>query len=84
MGIGVSIILIAVGLILALAVDVEVSGLDLQTVGWILTVAGLLGLVMTVVVFAPRNRRTYAEERYLREEPLRDDRPRDPRRPYGP
>ena len=79
MGIGVSIVLIAVGLILALAVDVEVSGLDLQTVGWILTVVGLLGLVMTVILLAPRRGRQYTEERYLRDDPLRD-----PRRPYGP
>ena len=41
MGIGVSIFLIAVGAILALAVNAEVYGLDLQTVGWILMAVGL-------------------------------------------
>jgi uncharacterized membrane protein len=38
MGIGVSIFLIAVGAVLAFAVSAEVSGLDIQVVGWILLV----------------------------------------------
>ena len=49
MGIGVSVFLIAVGAILAFAVDVAVSGLDLSTVGWILMAAGTLGLLMALV-----------------------------------
>jgi hypothetical protein len=36
MSFGGSIFLIAVGLVLALAVNVSVSGIDLQLVGWIL------------------------------------------------
>ena len=56
MGIGVSIFLIALGLILALAVDVDVAGLDIQYVGWILAVVGLLGLIMTALVWGPRRR----------------------------
>lgn len=48
MGIGVSIFLIAVGLILALAVDVDLSGLDVQTIGWILTLVGVGGLALTM------------------------------------
>ena len=57
MGIGVSIVLVAVGLILALALDFEVSGLDIRYVGWILFAVGLLGLVMTSFVWGPRRRR---------------------------
>ena len=60
MGIGVSIFLIAVGAILAFAVDVTVSGLDLDTVGVILMIVGLLGLVMTMLFwsdFSPYRRR---------------------------
>lgn len=56
MGIGVSVFLIAAGLILALAVHASVSGLDIQIVGWILVAAGILGLVMTFTLFAPRRR----------------------------
>lgn len=56
MGIGVSIFLIAVGLILALAVDYSVAGLDIQFVGWILAVVGLIGLIMTALVWGRRPR----------------------------
>jgi len=56
MGIGVSIFLIAVGAIFAFAVDVEVSGLDLTVVGYILMIVGLVGLIMTAFIWGPRNR----------------------------
>jgi hypothetical protein len=48
MGIGVSVFLIALGAILAFAVNVAVSGLDLSTVGWILMAAGTIGLVVAL------------------------------------
>jgi hypothetical protein len=48
---GGSIFLIAVGLILALAVNISVSGIDLQLVGWILAAVGALGLVVSVVLY---------------------------------
>jgi hypothetical protein len=57
MGIGVSIFLLAVGAILAFATSADVSGLDLNTVGFILMIAGAVGLVMFLVVFGPRSRR---------------------------
>jgi hypothetical protein len=56
MGIGASIFLVAVGAILAFAVNTSVSGLDIAVVGWILMVAGVIGLAVTLFVFAPRNR----------------------------
>ncbi len=56
MGIGVSVFLFAVGAILTFAVDATVSGLDIATVGVILMIAGALGLIMTLAVFAPRSR----------------------------
>ncbi len=56
MGIGVSVFLIAAGLVLALAVHASISGLDIQVVGWILVAAGVLGLVLTFTLFAPRRR----------------------------
>jgi hypothetical protein len=58
MGIGASVFLIAVGLILALAVDVNVAGLDIQLIGWILAIAGVIGLVTSFALFGPRRRRT--------------------------
>ena len=45
MGIGVSVFLIALGAILAFAVEFQVSGLDINTVGIILLIVGLIGLV---------------------------------------
>jgi UPF0716 family protein affecting phage T7 exclusion len=57
MGIGASIFLVAVGAILAFAVNASVSGLDIAVVGWILMAAGVVGLAVTLFVFAPRNRR---------------------------
>ena len=50
MGIGVSVFLIAVGAILAFAVEVAVSGVDLAAVGYILMVVGAIGLIVALAV----------------------------------
>ena len=60
MGIGVSIFLIAVGAILAFAVNWTVSGLDIDTVGVILMIVGIIGLVASLLFwssFSPYGRR---------------------------
>jgi len=62
MGIGVGIFFLAVGAVLAFAVDASVQGVDIQTVGVILMIVGALGVVVDLVIFAPR-RRTVIEER---------------------
>jgi Flp pilus assembly protein protease CpaA len=46
MTIGGSLFLIAVGAILAFAVTASVAGVDLQTVGWILMIIGVIGLIL--------------------------------------
>ena len=56
MGIGASITLLAIGAILAFAVDASISGLDIQVIGIILMVCGALGLVLTMLVFGRRDR----------------------------
>ena len=61
MGIGFSIFLLAVGAILAFAVNATVAGLDIHIVGWILMAAGVIGLILTMVVLTPRRRRTVTE-----------------------
>jgi Domain of unknown function (DUF6458) len=61
MGIGVSTFLLAVGAILAFAVHATVAGLDIHVVGWILMAAGALGVILSLMVFAPRRRRTVVE-----------------------
>ena len=52
MGIGVSIFLIAVGAILAFAVEFTAEGIDLNTVGIILMVVGILGAVMSMMFWS--------------------------------
>jgi hypothetical protein len=52
MGIGVSLILIAVGAILTWAVTAEVSGVDLTTVGVILMVVGLAGGLISLMFWS--------------------------------
>ena len=56
MGIGASIFLIALGAILAFAVDASLSGIDLNVVGWILMLVGAVGLAVTLIVWGPRRR----------------------------
>jgi protein-S-isoprenylcysteine O-methyltransferase Ste14 len=76
MGIGTSIFLIAVGAILKFAVHASVSGLSLQTVGVILMVVGVLGLVLSFVwLTAARNRRRDVVVDDRRRDVVVDDRP---------
>jgi Domain of unknown function (DUF6458) len=56
-------LLLAVGAILAFAVHATVAGVDIRVVGWILMAAGALGPILTMIVFAPRQRRTVTETR---------------------
>lgn len=50
MRIGSSLVLIAVGAILKFAVTTSVSGISLSTVGVVLMVVGIAGLVITLVM----------------------------------
>ena len=52
MGIGVSLILIAAGAILTWAVTATVSGINIHTVGVILLVIGVVGLILSMVFWA--------------------------------
>lgn len=59
MGIGISVFLLAVGAILAFAVDVSVQGLNLDTIGIILMIVGAIGLLMSALFmssFSPYGR----------------------------
>ena len=57
MTLGTSLFLIAVGAILKFAVTAQVEGIDIQTVGVILMIVGVVGLVLSLYLFA-RSRRT--------------------------
>ena len=52
MGISFSIFLIAVGAILAWAVNAEVSGIDVQLAGVILVVVGVIGLIASLIFWS--------------------------------
>jgi hypothetical protein len=52
MGIGVSLLLIAVGAILIWAVEVTVSGVELVTVGWILLIVGAIGALLSMIFWS--------------------------------
>ncbi|MGE5828989.1 MAG: DUF6458 family protein [Micromonosporaceae bacterium] len=56
MGIGVSVFLIAVGAILTFALNLRIGVLDLDVVGWILMAAGVIGLIVTMVIWGGRRR----------------------------
>jgi len=70
MGIGVSLFLIAVGAILAFAVNAAVDGLELDTIGWILMGVGALGVLLSLIFWSTwggwggaTRRETIVEER---------------------
>jgi Domain of unknown function (DUF6458) len=52
MGVGVSIFLIAVGLILWLAVTVTTEGIDINMVGIILVIVGAIGLLLSMIFWS--------------------------------
>jgi hypothetical protein len=52
MGLGVSLILIAVGAVLAWAVNVSTSGVDVNAVGVILLIVGIVGAILSMVVWS--------------------------------
>ncbi len=66
MGIGFSIFLIALGAIIAFGVDVQLSWLDLAVVGWVLMLAGISGIFLTLYFWNRRRRAAsvVAERRY--------------------
>jgi hypothetical protein len=91
MGVAVSLLLIAFGAILTWAVNREPSGLDLDAVGVILMVVGLVGFVLSLIWWQSwwgggyfRRRAAYADPRYDYAAPPADVPPADvPPASYG-
>jgi predicted membrane channel-forming protein YqfA (hemolysin III family) len=82
MSIGASIFLLVIGAILTFAVNVTTEGFNLNTVGIILMVAGVIGLLLSLLFwssFSPYRRRrvvdTYPEERVVEERRIERDYP---------
>jgi hypothetical protein len=77
--IGTSILLIAVGAILKYAVTAHVSGIDLQTVGVILMLVGILGLILSLLYTFVWSDRARARSAGPYDDRTRNLPPRDPR-----
>lgn len=73
MPLGTSIFLIAAGATLRYAVTASVSGIDLHTVGLILMIVGIVGLVLSVLymlLWSPRH--GAVRERVVEHDPYRE------------
>ena len=64
MTIGTSIVLIAAGAILKYAITAHVSGVDIQTVGTILMIVGILGLILSLIYTFAWSERARARRDY--------------------
>jgi hypothetical protein len=66
MGIGVSLILIAVGAVLAFAIHATTSGFNIHTVGYILLAVGVVGILLSMMFWSSwggfGSRRTVVED----------------------
>lgn len=58
MGIGVGLFLVAVGAVLTFAVNATLNGVDINAIGVILMIVGGVGLLLDLIIFAPRRHRT--------------------------
>ena len=96
MGLAISLIVIAVGAVLAFAVNHQPSGVDIDVVGWILMAVGLVGFLLTLAFWSSWwgpgywRRTSYASgDPYARRRPYARERvveeeagPPPPREPY--
>src|SRR5215208_2766593 len=71
MGIAVSILLIAVGAVLTWGVTAEAEGLDVNAVGVILMIVGLLGLVVSMLFWSSWGGFGSRRAAYVEGEPVR-------------
>jgi hypothetical protein len=69
MGLGVGIFLTALGAILAFAVHANPSGVNIHTVGWILMIVGIAGILLSLIFWSSwagpgyfSRRRAYVDE----------------------
>ncbi len=58
MGIGTSLFLIAVGAILSFAIEGDISGIKIDTVGLILMIVGVVGLLISLFFISSARRAT--------------------------
>src|SRR5256885_12434723 len=52
MGLGIGILLAAVGAVLAFAVSATTSGVNIHAVGWILLIVGIIGILLSMIFWS--------------------------------
>lgn len=72
MGIGASLFLLAIGAILAFAVDVETEGFNLNTIGVILMIVGAIGLLLAMMFWSSWGGFGNRERTVVRDREVRD------------
>jgi len=75
MNIGVSMVLITIGAILAFAVEDSIRGVDVSMVGVILLLVGIGWLILTLVLMGSRRARLGRGNAMVEERRVYDDRP---------
>jgi hypothetical protein len=63
MGIGLGVFLLVAGAILAFGVKTSLTDFDLTTIGYILMGGGALVLLLSLIIFLPRDRRARSTHR---------------------
>ncbi len=71
MELGTSLFLIAVGAILTFAINATVSGIDIATVGIILMIVGVVGLLISLLYWGLRRRAVVTERPVVRDREYR-------------
>lgn len=74
MRIGTSIVVMAIGAVMAFAIETDrAEGFNINTAGIILMIAGALGLIASLVIFSPSRRETVVDDRSGGRTVYRDD-----------
>lgn len=78
MDVGASVFLLGLGAVFAFAVKLDVPGIDIQVVGWILMVMGAVGLAVTFLYWRPRQARLGGTTEVVQERRVYADDPHQP------
>ena len=79
MGIGTSIVIMAIGALMTFAVEVDnAEGFDINNAGVILMILGAAGLLVSLVIWGPRRSRTVVDEEVVGTPTRRTTYTRDP------
>ena len=63
MGIGTSLVIMAIGALMTFAVEVDnAEGFNINTAGVILMILGAIGLLASLAIWGPRRRRTVVDD----------------------